>query len=240
MPVIWDREVTVVYTAAGEINGGSLKLTVPAGWSHPTMDNVEITTTGSVNRSSALYGGAYVGDPDDTTDDDFPEDADEVALLGAMDVTVDGVNLDAGETVTFVYSAAMVQPTTGDASFGVAVDGGAGPGEGSCRCYPRSSRRYVKSVSEMRHPAPVRVYGRPSRLSQSIRGNTLTFIYTPAGQIDGSVARFRVEFPPVGQSRPTGLTPLRRAVSPLRIRSLMVKSLNCKQPLRQLSKNRSV
>ena len=58
-----DREVTVVYTAAGEISGGSLKLTIPAGWSHPTMDNVEITTRGAINLSSALYGGAYVGDP---------------------------------------------------------------------------------------------------------------------------------------------------------------------------------
>ena len=31
-----DREVTVIYTAAGEINDGMLKLTVPPGWSHPT------------------------------------------------------------------------------------------------------------------------------------------------------------------------------------------------------------
>ena len=31
-----DRKVTIVYTAAGEISGGMLKLTVPGGWSHPT------------------------------------------------------------------------------------------------------------------------------------------------------------------------------------------------------------
>ena len=36
-----DREVTVVYTAAGQISGGSLKLTVPGGWSNPTTDNVD-------------------------------------------------------------------------------------------------------------------------------------------------------------------------------------------------------
>ena len=42
------REVTIVYTAAGEINNGMLKLTIPDGWSHPTDgDNVEITSTGS-------------------------------------------------------------------------------------------------------------------------------------------------------------------------------------------------
>ena len=70
------------------------------------------------------------------TDDDFPVDADDVALLGASDVTVGGVNLDAGETVTFVYSAAMVQPGAGNASFGVAVDGGSGPGEGPAGVSP--------------------------------------------------------------------------------------------------------
>ena len=81
------------------------------------MDNVEITTRGAINLSSALYGGNYVGDPDDDADDDFPVDADDVALLTAVDVTVGGVNLDADDTVTFVYSAAMVQATAGDASF---------------------------------------------------------------------------------------------------------------------------
>ena len=73
-----------------------------------------------VDSSSASdFGGYYVGDPDD----------DEMMIFlkmpeggpGAMDVLVDGVNLDADETVTFVYSAAMVQPTTGDPTFGVAV-----------------------------------------------------------------------------------------------------------------------
>ena len=39
-------QVTVVYTAAGDITGGMLKLTVP--WDHPTMDNVDIKTTGSI------------------------------------------------------------------------------------------------------------------------------------------------------------------------------------------------
>ena len=65
-----DREVTVTYTAAGEINNGMLKLTIPDGWSHPLMDNVAITTRGSVSSSSASdFGGYYVGDPDDDDDD---------------------------------------------------------------------------------------------------------------------------------------------------------------------------
>ena len=189
-----DREVTVVYTAAGEISRGSLKLTVPGGWSHPTMDNVEITTTGSVNRSSALYGGAYVGDPDVTTDDNFPEDADGAALLTAVDVTVGGVRLDAGETVTFVYSAAMVQPTAGNASFAVAVDGGSGPGEGPAGVTPDPADALTISVGDASPGS-----GTGTRASagchNQFEGNTLTFIYTPSGAITDRELDIRVDVP---------------------------------------------
>ena len=53
--------------------------------------------------------------PDDDDDDmDVPEGGPD-----AMEVLVDSVRLDAGETVTFVYSG-TVQPTMGDdATFGV-------------------------------------------------------------------------------------------------------------------------
>ena len=62
--------VTVVYTAAGDINNGMLKLMTPANWSHPLMSNVAITSTGSIGSASAMdFGGYYVGDPDDTEDD---------------------------------------------------------------------------------------------------------------------------------------------------------------------------
>ena len=59
-----EAEITVVYTAAGDISGGMLKLTIPADWSHPLMENVKITTTGSIGPDSAMdFGGYYVGDP---------------------------------------------------------------------------------------------------------------------------------------------------------------------------------
>ena len=112
-----DAEITVVYTAAGEINNGMLKLTIPAKWSAPmtgAMGNVVVTSAG---RTGAIDAGGNYGE-----DDTLPEG------LGAMDVNVAGVNLDADDTVTFTYSNVMVQPTTGDATFAVTVDGGAGPG----------------------------------------------------------------------------------------------------------------
>ena len=86
--------------------------------------------------------------PDDDDDDDFPVDADDVALLGAVDVTVGGVNLDADETVTFIYSAAMVQATAGDPKFNVAVDGGSGPGKGPAGVTPDPADATTISVGD--------------------------------------------------------------------------------------------
>ena len=47
--------VTVVYTAAGDINNGMLKLMTPANWSHPLMSNVAITYNGQY-RFRECYG----------------------------------------------------------------------------------------------------------------------------------------------------------------------------------------
>ena len=47
-----------------------------------------------------------------------------------MDVLVDNVMLAGGETVTFMYTSAMAQGTTGSADFAVAIDGGDGPDTG--------------------------------------------------------------------------------------------------------------
>ena len=196
------REVTIVYTAAGQISGGSLKLTVPGNWSYPTMDNVAISSTGTINRSSALYGGAYVGDPDDATDDDFPVDADDVALLGDMDVTVDGVNLAAGKTVTFVYSAAMVQATIGDAPFTVAVDGGSGPGEGPADITVDPSDALTVSVGDASAGSGMGMVEVAQAVIVDSTGNTLTFIYTPVGEITDRSLDFRVKVP-TGWSEPT-------------------------------------
>ena len=198
------REVTIVYTAAGQIRGGSLKLTVPAKWSNPTTDNVKINppTGGTINRSSALYGGDYIGDdPVVDTDDTFPVDADDVALLTAMDVTVDGVNLSAGGTVTFVYSNATVQPTIDDAEFVVEVAGGNGPGEDPLGVTPDPADALTVSVGNASPGS-----GSGTVLEQAVIANTvgnkLTFIYTPDGQIDDRSLDIRVEVP-TGWSEPT-------------------------------------
>ena len=201
-----DRQVAVVYTAAGQISGGSLKLTIPGGWAHPTADTVKITSTaGTVNLSSALYGGAYVGDPDVTTDDTFPKDTDGNALLGGMDVTVGGVSLRAGGTVTFVYSAAMTQPTAGSAKFNVAVDGGSGPGEGPMAVTPDPSDATTIAVGDASPGSGSGEVVLQQAIVAGEGGHTLTFIYTVAGEITDRSLDFRVEVP-TGWTEPSDST----------------------------------
>ena len=196
-------EVTVVYTAAGDIGNGMLKLTTPANWSHPLMSNVAITSTGSVGSASASdFGGYYVGDPDDATDDKTVPTGGP----GAMDVLVDSVRLDAGDTVTFVFSAAMVQAAMGDAAFGVMVDGGAGPGMGAAAVAVPEGGTLTVSVGEAAAGSGTAavdlmgmavVAGSPAA---SDPGNELTFTYTAVGTI-GYPREFRVTIP-AGWSEP--------------------------------------
>ena len=194
--------VTVVYTAAGDINNGMLKLMTPANWSHPLMSNVAITTTGSIGSASAMdFGGYYVGDPDDTEDDIERPTGTDVITAGDMEVLVDSVRLDAGDTVTFVFSAAMVQAAMGDAAFGVMVDGGAGPGMGAAAVAVPEGGTLTVSVGEAAAgsgTAGVDLMGM-AVVAGSI-ANELTFTYTAVGTI-GYPREFRVSIP-AGWSEP--------------------------------------
>ena len=150
-----------------------------------------------------MFGGDYIGDdPDDTTDDNFPEDADEMPLLGGMDVTVDGVNLDAGEAVTFVYSAAMVQPGASNASFNVAVDGGSGPGEGPMAVTPDPSDATTIAVGDASPGSGVRGIDIPQAVTIGSNANTLVFTYTATGAITDRRLDIRVDVPR-GWTEPT-------------------------------------
>ena len=182
-------EITVVYTAAGDISSGMLKLTIPADWSHPLMDNVKITSTGSIGpRSASDFGGYYAGeDLDDATDDiEFPA----TNSPGAMGVLVNSVRLDADETVTFVYSG-TVQPTMGDdATFGVDLDGGAGPGTGLVAVAAPEDGTLTVSVGEAAAGSGESDVD-PKAVTAGSPENELTFTYTAVGTI-GFAREFRV------------------------------------------------
>ena len=113
--------ITVTYTADGQVDDGMLKLTIPANWDAPTMDNVTIVGGGA--NTAARYGGAHTAAELTALAAVATDDVD----LGAMDVFVDNVMLAGGDTVTFTYTSAMAQGTTGSAVFAVAIDGGDGP-----------------------------------------------------------------------------------------------------------------
>ena len=106
-----DRELQIVYTAAGQMSGGEVKLTIPKAWSDPEgmedMDhNLEVTPAG-------VY-------------DEVVFDAD---ASGNHTVLATDVDLAAGGSLTFRYSMVTVQPTRGNAQFTVAVDGGDQPSD---------------------------------------------------------------------------------------------------------------
>ena len=193
-----EGQITVVYTAAGDISSGMLKLTTPANWSHPLMSNVAITSTGSVGSASAMdFGGYYVGDPDDATDDKTVPTGGP----GAMDVLVDSVRLNAGDKVTFVFSAAMVQAAMGDATFAVTLDGGAGPGMTAAAVSPPEGGTLTVSVGEAAAgsgTSGVDLMG--MAVVAGSMANELTFTYTAIGTI-GYPREFRVSIP-AGWSEP--------------------------------------
>ena len=147
------------------------------------------------------FGGYYVGDPDDTEDDIERPTGTDVITAGDMEVLVDSVRLDAGDTVTFVFSAAMVQAAMGDAAFGVMVDGGAGPGMGAAAVAVPEGGTLTVSVGEAAAgsgTAGVDLMGM-AVVAGSI-ANELTFTYTAVGTI-GYPREFRVSIP-AGWSEP--------------------------------------
>ena len=134
--------------------------------------------------------------------DTHPTDADDVALLGRSDVTVGGVSLTAGQTVTFVYSAAMVQPTAGGPKFNVAVDGGSGPGDAVAGVTPDPADATTITVGDARPGSGSGMVEVDAAVTINSIGNTLRFIYTPSGAITDRTLDIRVQVP-MGWSAPT-------------------------------------
>ena len=159
------RAITVTYTADGQVDDGLLKLTIPANWDAPTSSNVTIVGGGA--NTSARYGGAH-------TAAELTADVD----LDAMDVLVDNVALAGGETVTFTYTAAMVQGTTGAANFAVATDGGDGPGTGVAAVDGMTT----VTVEEAAPGSGTAVATTDGIVLPGSTENTLTFTYTAAGE----------------------------------------------------------
>ena len=171
------REVTVVYTAAGQMVNGKVRLTIPKDWSAPTAETVTIA----------------------------PALGPEPALPPTFDgqqVMVERVNLDANGTVAFVYTG-DVQPTVGTAvKFAVAVHGGLDSDAYQDVADP--DKQLTVEVKEAR-PGSGSAEFTPKIVQAGATGVTLTFTYKVAGTVSAP-KEFRVQVP-ASWTQPSGAAP---------------------------------
>ena len=188
------REITIVYTAAGQMIAGQVRLTIPAkatrvdglGWSAPTMDNVDITVSSDGSHGDITYGGEE--------------------LTPTQMVTVEDVNLMAGGMLTFVYTG-KVQPTakTGVA-FKLETHGGleADSFAGVSGPTPEDVMLTVDVGEAKAGSGMAEIADSDKVVEPSAAGETLTFTYTAVGEISYP-REFRVRVPR-DWSKPTNAT----------------------------------
>ncbi len=207
------REITVVYTAAGQIVAGAVRLTLPAkvttsdglGWSAPTADNVTVTASTGGSVGTPEYGGSLA--------------------TPTQVVTVDGVNLMSGGTLTFVYTG-KVQPTakTG-VKFKLETDG-----DGVTATVDAfkevetgetlTSVMLTVDVGEAKKGSgTAEIADADTVVAPGATGETITFTYTAVGEISYP-KEFRVRVP-LGWSKPTNA-----ATSPDSVGTYSVEHIN--------------
>ena len=162
-----DRMLQIVYTAAGQMDGGDVKLTIPKAWSDPagdpmdTEDDLMVTPAGS-------HGGAS-----------FDADAN-----GNHTVVATDVNLAAGGSLTFRYSNVTVQPTRATAvQFTVAVFGGDQPFDGDDGTMNIADLSDLVVEVEAARAGSGMAGVSPMFVDAGGDEVTLTFTYTAAGDI---------------------------------------------------------
>ena len=166
--------IKITYTSIGQIVNGRVKLTVPDTWAggEGAKDAHFDVSSGSVT-----YGG-------DMTETEVEANED---IGSKHEVLVEGVNLSAEQTLTFTYNA-MVPLTTGDVTFTVALDGGAGPDMD------------IKKVMDLTvavggaEAGSGMVAVMPDGVTASSPGNEIVFTYTAIGVI-GEEREFSVTVP---------------------------------------------
>ncbi len=163
-----DRELRIVYTAAGQMRGGEVKLTIPKAWSDPegTVDtghNLEVTPAGAHEEVV------------------FDADTD-----GNHTVVAKDVDLAAGGSLTFVYSNVVVpsaESTVVQYQFEVAVFGGEQPFDGEDGTMEIADMTdLVVEVGQAKAGSGM-VMVSPTAVDADGDEVTLTFTYTAAGDI---------------------------------------------------------
>ena len=165
-----DRELRIVYTAAGQMRGGEVKLTIPKAWSDPegTVDtghNLEVTPAAAHDEVR------------------FSADAD-----GNHTVVATDVDLAAGGSLTFVYSDVTVPSSESNVvqyQFKVAVFGGEQPFDGEDGTEGQEIDDLTDLVVEVQQAksGSGEVMVEPTAVDADGAEVTLTFTYTAAGDI---------------------------------------------------------
>ena len=161
-----DRELRVVYTAAGQMRGGEVKVTIPSAWSDPegtvdTEDNIEVSPAGAYEEVV------------------FDADTDGNYTVVAMDV-----DLAAGGSLTFTYSNVMVQPTQSNGvQFKVAVFGGEQPFDGTDGTEDISDLTDLLVEVKQARPGSGMASVSPTAVDAEGDEVALTFTYTAVGDI---------------------------------------------------------
>ena len=171
--------VTITYTAAGEIDDGTLRLEVPDKWSDASSDNITVRGGGG----SADYGrGYYEYDEDGETLVEKADKPDHTPSL--LQVVYSSISLAAGGEVVFTYNT-QVGATIEDHEFKLAFQGGEGPDLDAEDPTVGFGDDVILKVSVGEAAAGT---GDPDVMHDAIQaGDTdaeITFIYIAAGAID--------------------------------------------------------
>ena len=179
-------EVTITYTAIGQIVGGKLKVTVPADWSDAMAANF------SLSPSFPAKYGADEGATGREADDDFTDGDD-----GMRELVISGINLrDEGNTLTITYTT-DIQLTAGDATFKFAFDGSHGPD----KVLLNLAGQTVEVMGAADGSGTPSISQDPGKIVAGSTGNTITITYIAQGEI-GAGRKVTVEVPD-GWSEPS-------------------------------------
>ena len=187
-----DRMIEIEYTAAGQMVAGTVQLTVPGdaakddGWASASADSVSVTaSTGAA--LSITYG------------------AGETAPTKL--VTVDGVNLLAGQTITFVYTGGVGLVKKADVEFKVETNLASTDADYKADGFAAVDSEDTDVKLDVGYARKGSGMGSVSQrvIDTSATGVNLTFTYTAAGEI-AYPKEFRVRVPGTSWSAPVNTT----------------------------------
>ena len=175
--IVEDTAVTVTEQNVGTLDGGELTLQIPAGWPAPTMGNITVETpdpdgddglTPTMQRQTPLVAGS-VG-------------LFTISGSGPWTISVPITGLDGQQQIKIKYNNITVPFTIGTFQFPASVRGSRGLLTPISVATDSGSLEINVAVAG-RGSGTMTVSGGP--VSAGSTRNTLEFIYSPAGSLDG-------------------------------------------------------